>query len=150
MRPVNNHGFTLLEVLIALVVLSVGLLGLAALQTGTLRFNQAAYLRSQATNLAYDIADRIRANRTAALAAGYDGANAYLAANALPACAAPAGAGTVAQNDIEAWRIALVCTLPVGNGRIVRAGSLLTVSIQWDETRGPADDLEEFTMVTSL
>jgi type IV pilus assembly protein PilV len=55
-------GFTLIEVLVAVVILAIGLLGLAGLQTATLRNNQSAYTRSQATQLAYDIADRIRAN----------------------------------------------------------------------------------------
>jgi type IV pilus assembly protein PilV len=55
-------GFTLLEVLITLIVLSVGLLGLAGLQTMSLRNNHDAYLRSQATIQAYDIVDRMRAS----------------------------------------------------------------------------------------
>ena len=69
----HAKGFTLLEVMVALVVLSVGLLGLAALQTATVRFNQNAYLRSQATNFAYDLADRMRANREAAIAGDQGG-----------------------------------------------------------------------------
>ena len=58
----KNAGFTLIEVLIAMLVLAVGLLGLAGLQATSLRNNQSAYNRSQATQLAYDIADRMRAN----------------------------------------------------------------------------------------
>ena len=58
----RQHGFTLLEVLIALLILSIGLLGLAALQTTGLRSNQMASMRTTATQLAYDIADRMRAN----------------------------------------------------------------------------------------
>ena len=57
-------GFTLIEVLVALVVMSVGLLGLALLQQNAVAFNRDAYLASQATVLAYDIADRIRGNRS--------------------------------------------------------------------------------------
>lgn len=67
----GSHGFTLLEVLIALVVLSLGLLGIAALQGAGLRSSHGAQLNSQAVLLAYDLADRIRANpRTLA---AYDG-----------------------------------------------------------------------------
>jgi type IV pilus assembly protein PilV len=55
-------GFSLLEVLIALLVLSIGLLGLAALQTTSLRSNEMASMRTTATQLAYDISDRMRAN----------------------------------------------------------------------------------------
>ncbi len=60
----NGHaGFTLVEVLVAMFVLAVGLLGMALLQTTGLRLNTNSYTRSQATFLAYDIIDRMRANR---------------------------------------------------------------------------------------
>ena len=146
-RCSNMRGFTLIEVLVALVVMSVGLLGLAALQTNTLRFNQGAYLRTQATNLAYDLADRMRANRAAGINGAYDG-QAY--AGVLPACNPNGVAGAnVAERDISAWRIALVCALPLGNGAIDTNGRTVTISVQWDETRGTGA-LEEFQMVTSL
>ena len=58
----KNTGFTLIEVLIAMIILAVGLLGLAGLQATTLKNNQSAYNRIKATQLAYDIADRMRAN----------------------------------------------------------------------------------------
>lgn len=67
MKPRQN-GFTLIEVLIAMLVLSIGLLGIAALQATGLRSSHSATLRSQATQLAYDMADRMRANL-----AGYEG-----------------------------------------------------------------------------
>src|SRR5690606_3260878 len=63
-RP--QHGFSLIEVLVALLVLSVGLLGLAMLQIEGLKHNTDAYYRTQATVLAYDIIDRMRANSDAA------------------------------------------------------------------------------------
>lgn len=62
--PGNGAGFSLVEVLVALFVLSIGLLGLAALQTTGIRYNQQSYQRTQATLQAYDIIDRMRANRT--------------------------------------------------------------------------------------
>ena len=58
----TQSGFTLLEIMVAIVVLSLGLLGLAGLQAASLRNNQTAYYRSIATQQAYDIADRLRAN----------------------------------------------------------------------------------------
>ena len=123
------QGFTLFEVLIALVVLSVGLLGLASLQTNTLKFNQGAYLRSQATNLAYDNVDY---------------------ATTLPACDLNGVSGTsVAERDISAWRIALICAMPSGNGKIDTNGRTVTIDVQWDESRGTGA-LEQFEMVTSL
>jgi type IV pilus assembly protein PilV len=64
-------GFTLLELLIAVVVTSIGLLGIAALQATGLRDNHGAYLRTQATYVANDIADRMRANMNATIAGSY-------------------------------------------------------------------------------
>src|SRR6185295_1538044 len=68
----RSRGFTMIEVLVSLVVLSIGLLGVAALQLTSLRSNHSSAMRSQATFLAYDIIDRMRANRAAAIAGKYD------------------------------------------------------------------------------
>lgn len=72
----NRHrGFSLIEVLVALLVLSIGLLGLAALQTFSLQYNTGSYYRTQATFLAYEIIDRMRVNSAAikdADGSGYD------------------------------------------------------------------------------
>ena len=65
-------GFTLLEVMIAVFVLAVGLLGVAGMQMIGLRNNNSAALRTQAVFLAQDIADRMRANPTAVAAGAYD------------------------------------------------------------------------------
>jgi len=67
----NQAGFTLMEVLIALLILSIGLLGLASLQTNGLRSNQMASMRTISTQLANDIADRMRANPTGVDAQNY-------------------------------------------------------------------------------
>ena len=79
-RP--ERGFSLIEVLVAMLVLAIGLLGLAALQTQGVRFNHDAYVRSNATALAYDIVDKMRINR--ANAASYTTAN-FPVRNAMPA-----------------------------------------------------------------
>ena len=63
----KTRGVSLIETLIAALVLSIGLLGLAALQGFSLQAGQGAYHRTQATNLAYEIADFTRLNRSAAL-----------------------------------------------------------------------------------
>ena len=55
-------GFSLIEVLVALVVLSIGMIGIAAMQVEGLRFGQQAVIGTRAVGLAADIADRIRAN----------------------------------------------------------------------------------------
>ena len=68
----THRGFTLLEVLVSLGILSFGLLGLAMLQLESFKTNTDAYFRTQASLLAYDIMDRIRANATFARTGGYD------------------------------------------------------------------------------
>lgn len=68
----SQSGFTLLEILVAIVVLSIGLLGLAGLQVVSLTNNQTAHYRSIATQQAYDMADRLRANQVGIANGEYD------------------------------------------------------------------------------
>lgn len=120
-----QRGTTLVETLVALVVLSVGLLGIAALQMASLTNNRGAHLRSQAAVLAYDIADRMRANRVVAMANGY----------------AVTYAGTITGTtlnavDVQAWKANLARTLPSGTGQIVAVGNMQRISVQWTDSLG--------------
>jgi type IV pilus assembly protein PilV len=134
----HQRGATLIEMLIAVLVLSIGLLGVATLQTVGLRFNHEAYLRSQATLLAHDIIDRMRANREAALNGSYVGTG---FGDALPsACEPITPSGGLAQRDVQEWKQALTCTLPAGDGAIARNGSVFTVQVRWREGRDDAAD----------
>jgi len=135
-------GLTLIEVLVSLLILSIGILGLATLQTASLNFNAGASQRTQATVLAHDMAERMRGNRQAALA------NAYNIAfeDPAPACAAPSLTGTVAAQDISAWRMALACRLPLGTGSISRTGNEFTLTVLWDDSHGRSIPLQlQFT-----
>lgn len=132
-----QRGFTLLEVLIALVVLSIGLLSLAGLQATGLRNNHSAYLRSQATLLAYDAIDRIRANRSAA------------ASYVIGLGAIPTSASTQAYTDLLEWTNAVGARLPSGQGSISLAGNVVTVLVQWDNSHG-AQPPVPFTVTTRL
>ncbi|MEE8264567.1 MAG: type IV pilus modification protein PilV [Gammaproteobacteria bacterium] len=129
----KSAGFTLLEVLVALFVLSVGLLGLASLQAQALRYNHNAYLRSVATQQAYDIADRIRANAVGLQNGAYDS---ITSDPGDPGCitsgCAPA---QVAQFDAFEWYTALSILLPGGTGTVAGNGpdSLFTVTVTWNE-----------------
>ena len=117
-RP--EAGVSLLEVLITLVILTIGLLGLAGLQTVSLQLNQGALVRSQASNLAYDITERIRANWPAAAA--------YNIAIDEDAAASPS---TLAESDLSEWREALAATLPDGTGSVEIVDNRVTVVIRW-------------------
>src|SRR5690242_17300973 len=112
------RGMTLIEVLVSLVVISVGLLGVAALQLTSLRNSQGSYLRTQATALADDILDRMRANRTVALPTS--GASPYVTAigTAITLGSTP----TQAERDLYDWKQSLKNSLP-GLGSAVADGS---------------------------
>lgn len=119
----QQRGVSLVEVLVASVVLSVGLLGLAGLQASGLRVGQSSIHRAQAAQLAYDVIERVRVNI----------ANADAYSLALDE---PPGEGTsVAARDLQDWRLRLR-SLPNGVGSIAINGAEITVVVQWDDTRG--------------
>ncbi|MDY6849404.1 MAG: type IV pilus modification protein PilV [Geoalkalibacter sp.] len=134
----NSRGFTLVEVLAALVIISVGLLGLAALQGQSLRGNHSAAMRTQAVNQVENIVDRMRANRAEAL----DGAYA-IGMGVAPA--APAYSGLVLV-DLQEWRELLSQSLSLGDGSVAMDGDVCTVVVQWTEPAGTKD----LTVVTRL
>ena len=132
------NGFTMVELLVAVLVLSIGLLGLAGLQAAGLRNNQSAYLRSQATIVAYDIADRMRANRAAADVGAYN-----------IALGAGSGGGSVAADDLMEWKNNMAALLPAGDGSVTNNGGTFTILVQWDDNRD-ASDLQQFSVEFQL
>ena len=138
----HQKGFTLLEVLVAIVVLSIGLLGLAGLMASSVRNNHSAYQRTQAAWLAYDMVDRMRANRANAVTV----TNYNVAIGA--ASAAPAG---LAKNDVDDWKTALGATLPAGDGSVAvtAATGATIVIVQWNDARGTGGDSAQQVRVDS-
>jgi type IV pilus assembly protein PilV len=115
-------GFTLLEILVAIVVLSLGLLGLAGLQAVSLRNNQAAYYRGIASQQAYDMADRIRANLAGVRAGDYDNLNSTTPGIPSPDCfstaCSTANIGNMAITDHAQWNTINGLLLPNGTGTV--------------------------------
>lgn len=138
-------GFSLLEVLIALVILSVGLLGIAAMIGTTLKSNDSAYMRSQATILAYNIIDRMRANQSGAANGDYNIALGTPAPGSTTVCTGSGSncASTVLANyDLTQWKQTLASStngLPDGDGSIAttQLGGVyvVTVTVQWNDSR---------------
>ena len=118
LRRPGQSGFTMVEVLVALVVLSIGLLGIAALLLKSLQSGRTATYRTQAVNLAADLADRIRMNRTATVAYGTLFADAEVA---VPACDGTGGctAGDLAATDLSRWKTTIAQLLPNGQGQVI-------------------------------
>ena len=138
-RQRKQDGFTLLEVLIALLVLSIGLLGLAALQTTGLRSNQMATMRTQATQRAYDMSDRMRANQAGVDAQSYvQSTTSDIPSVAVNCTTATCTSAQMVVFDKANW-LTEVTRLPGGRGRITRdaSGAFVqhTVTIFWDEER---------------
>lgn len=122
----------MLEVLIALLVLSLGLLGLITLQMTSLKNNQSAFYRTSAIILSYDIIDRMRLNKTADYT--------------LTMAATPSGS-TLKDTDLIAWTTALSNALPSGDGSVAIAGDIITVTVQWDDSRGSTgSNTQSFTV----
>ena len=135
----RHRGLSLIEVLVAIVILSFGLLGMAGLQAASLRASQGSLYRAQAAQYANDIAERMRANLGQARAYGLALAD-----------AAPTGT-SVRDRDLADW-LAKLRSLPGGDGAVAidLASNLVTITVQWDDTRagGPAN--ANYTVVTRL
>lgn len=128
----RTSGFSLIEVLVALLVLSIGLLGLAALQVTGIRFNHQSYQRTQATVLIYEIVDRMRANPQAlgsyviAIGAGTPTA-------ATNCDTASCSITDLATYDLNRWRTAINTAIGSQASSIQQNGALFTITIQWTE-----------------
>ncbi len=140
------RGFSMIEVLIALIILAVGLLGFALLQTMSLRFAQSANYRTQATNLAYDLLDQMRANRfQAAWYAGTSGASFDAGDIDASDCSRPVGAVSIPQN-IERWQCQVVQTLgDTANANVTYVDGVVNVAISWGDQRWDAANPDEET-----
>lgn len=149
------QGFSLIEVLIALVVLALGLLGLAFLQVLNVRYTNSAQHRTVATNLAYEMLDMMRTNQLVVDQYRFD----FTAAAAAPGgCDRNTGAGAgdyVAK--IARWQCEVSANLPGGRARVEMVGNTATVTIRWTDDVGAdpginqsRSDTTEFAVSTVL
>jgi type IV pilus assembly protein PilV len=125
----QQRGISLLEALVAMLVLSLGLLGLANLQSVGLKSTFGANLVSQASLLAYDMADRIRANP--------DDAAAYT--GFVTNCPTPLPGAPLVAVDLAEWSCSVQDLLPAGVGRIAGApngtGMRYTITVEWRDSQ---------------
>ena len=157
----RSQGFTLIEVLVSMIILAVGLLGIAGLQAMGLRNNHSALLRSQATLCAYDMSDRMRTNSQGFLSDNYD----EPAATAVSNCETTTGCSPaqMATHDMSEWTNVLSNTLPAGAGVVCLdstpddgassaapacdgSGSTYAIKIWWQDDRGNPGALQRFVV----
>jgi len=151
-----QRGFTLIEVLVSIVILAIGLLGLAGLQLQGMQNTQGGNFRAQATNLAYDITDRMRVNLTALTAGSYD----IAMAAATPALVNCKGSdvncttANMATADLYWWRQGIDQYLVTGGSSVVTADNgvttTVTVTVQWEDPYSSDNGLESIQIATEL
>ena len=134
----KSKGFSLVEVLITLIIMSVGMLGIAGLYVQSMQAGRTSMLRHHAVTLAGDIADRIRANPTAG--AAYEAANG--ANNSCVTANTDCDVAEMASNDIFLWQAQAASFLPTmadGSQQVIVTFDPNTlpqsyqITVQWDE-----------------
>jgi type IV pilus assembly protein PilV len=150
--PRPARGFTLIEVLISLAILAVGLLGMTALQTEALKYNNAAFTDSQAQFLLNDMMERIRANSTS---------NLYVMTYIQPPDPAPVNCGSVSAAcnsnqmalwDMNQWLTQVRSLLPGGQGQILfnplNRTYVISIRYRWDQIGGGDDVINDQRVLT--
>ena len=135
-RLIQQHGFSLVEVLIALVILSVGMLGIAGLYVQSMQAGRTSMFRHHAVTLAGDVADRIRANPRAGVAYAGAGADSNCVLGGVDCSEAE-----MAANDIFLWDQQAADSLPNGDVTVVFDNTVVpptyAITVTWDEPGEP-------------
>jgi type IV pilus assembly protein PilV len=155
MKPRTQSGFTMFEILVALLVLMVAMLGLAGLQTLSLANNHSAYLRSQATVQAHDMADRMHANAEGVQDGSYNSVSGI--SGSPPTCLTTATSGDaldavdctrsqIAQFDAYEWNTTNALELPSGAGTVTGpdGNGIYTITISWVESEKAGSAAKSF------
>lgn len=140
MGKFNQKGSLLIEVLVALVVLTVGLLGLASLQMVSIKNMNNAQFRSLATTYSYDMAERMRSNRSAVEDGAYDEID---GTETTPNCSTCTPV-EIAQMDAALWNQLIGAEvndggLPEGVGTVTKKGSIYEIKVVWEEQDRDSD-----------
>lgn len=140
-----QQGFTLIEILVAILVLSFGLIGLASLIALGMKSNQTAYYRTIATQQANDMADRIRSNLVGAQAGNYNAITAVVGAstNCITSSCTPA---QMAAYDAARWNTLNGILLPNGSGTVAGTATTgYTITLSWAERSESGSAMQNFS-----
>ena len=141
----SQRGSSLFEVMIAVLVLSTGMLGVAAMQSTSLRNSQSAFQRSQAILLTYSITDAMRANVVPARA------NAYNLSLPSTGCTVPSAGSSLASTDLTAWVTAIQATMGGSAcGGIVCASNVCEITVRWNDEGGSGGSAAQVLRTRSL
>ena len=140
--PRHQVGMTLIEVLVTVLILAIGLLGSAGIQLNALKYTDSSRMTSQASFIAYDMLDRIRANPDADYSWGR--------AESAPASTSTASVRDLDLHDFEANILGFAGES--AKGSVAISGSEVTVSVSWDDRRGThtPDAQETFTLTSRI
>ncbi len=128
-------GFSLIEVLITLLIMSIGLLGLASMQIQSIQQSNDSYYRSQASILAFDITERMRANVGNINNYTVDDSSTITSGPNCEGAGAICNADQMASYDLYEWQKSINPTLPSGKASITADDLQYTITIMWDENR---------------
>ena len=152
----GEQGSSLIEVVVALFVLAVGMLGVLSMQVKSMQFNQSAYYYSQAVYLANEILESMRSNRSVA--------NTYLIGlteqtpNPAKDCkeaGVTCSATELRSYNLKEWRTNIASTLTSGKSSIERNGDYYAITVQFDDSRSEVNGdgspvLSEYVLVTEI
>lgn len=130
-NPTHQIGVTLVEILVTVVIIAIGLLGLAVMQNISVKASYDSYLRTQASFLAYDIFDRIRANPSGGVYA-LDAGDTPTTANCFGA-GANCDAATMRTFDLFYWHQNAEELLPDATISLALNGNIYTANFTWDD-----------------
>ena len=139
--PASQAGFSMIEVLVTLLVISLALLGTAGLQAYSMRLNQGGQFRTQAVFLVADLAERLEANKLGAVSGAYLVANSSVPLAPDTTCSTGVCSfGALATFDLAQWQNAVAITLPQGNWTVAHNGAnnnpiTYTITLGWVDRR---------------
>lgn len=139
----GQSGVGLIDVLVAILLLSIALLGFAKLQLETMKDQRLSYSHAMAQVLATDLSERIHANP--------QGINSYAVTDIVSrapsgGCATGCGSAELAAQDLDDWREAIVnSALTGGNADVAISGSQVTITVQWQDALSDTQVQQPFT-----